>query len=87
MEMQWRRFAACSGDPADLFFSPTHLERKIEKEQREAQACAVCAGCPVREVCLQYALEHAEPHGIWGGQTEAERRQALRGRGLPVAAG
>jgi WhiB family redox-sensing transcriptional regulator len=29
------------------------------------------------EECLSYALEIREPHGIWGGANEAERRQVL----------
>jgi WhiB family redox-sensing transcriptional regulator len=28
----------------------------------------------VRAECLAYALNIREPHGIWGGLTEAERR-------------
>jgi hypothetical protein len=28
----------------------------------------------VRAACLDYALSIREPHGIWGGLTEAERR-------------
>jgi hypothetical protein len=31
----------------------------------------------VIEDCLSYALDIREPHGIWGGANEAERRQVL----------
>ena len=41
---------------------------------REAQAKAICRECPVQPECLDYALGIREPHGIWGGLTEAERR-------------
>jgi WhiB family redox-sensing transcriptional regulator len=34
--------------------------------------------CPVRAECLQYALEHDERFGIWGGLSERERRQRKR---------
>jgi hypothetical protein len=34
----------------------------------------ICAGCPVRQPCLDYALSHAITHGIWGGLTERDRR-------------
>jgi hypothetical protein len=34
----------------------------------------ICAGCPVRQACLDYALSHAITHGIWGGLTERDRR-------------
>jgi WhiB family redox-sensing transcriptional regulator len=31
----------------------------------------------VRRECLGYALEIREPHGIWGGLNENERRELL----------
>ena len=34
----------------------------------------ICAGCPVRQPCLDYALSHGITHGIWGGLTERDRR-------------
>jgi hypothetical protein len=37
----------------------------------------VCAACPVRQACLDYAINNRITHGIWGGLTERERR-ALR---------
>lgn len=33
-----------------------------------ARAKAICARCPVREECLEGALERREPAGVWGGQ-------------------
>lgn len=33
----------------------------------------VCARCPVRVECLNWALEHDERFGIWGGLSERER--------------
>jgi WhiB family redox-sensing transcriptional regulator len=39
----------------------------------------ICASCPVRQPCLDYALSHGIVHGIWGGLTERDRR-ALRTR-------
>jgi len=37
------------------------------------RAKAVCAQCPVRSECLEWALETAQPHGVWGGLDEQER--------------
>ncbi len=34
-------------------------------------------GCRVREDCLDYALRIREPHGIWGGLNENERKALL----------
>jgi hypothetical protein len=39
----------------------------------------VCAACPVRQPCLDYAITNRITHGIWGGLTERERR-ALQSR-------
>jgi WhiB family redox-sensing transcriptional regulator len=44
----------------------------------------ICAQCPAREPCLDYALRNGIVHGIWGGMTERERR-ALHTRHLRAA--
>ena len=73
----WQAKAACRGPQSSVFFPPSHFERKDEKEAREARAKGICAGCPVRKPCLEYALRIREPHGIWGGLNEVERKQVL----------
>lgn len=73
--------AACRGEDSSYFFAPNYFERRSEKEAREAVAKAICAHCPVREDCLEYALRIREAHGIWGGLNEMERRALLRLRG------
>lgn len=60
-----------------MFFPPPQFERKDDKLEREGRAKAICAGCSVRQPCLDYALSIREPHGIWGGLNEAERKQVL----------
>lgn len=42
----------------------------------------ICRRCPVREQCLDYALATNQEHGIWGGESERERRRLRRKRGL-----
>lgn len=42
-----------------------------------AEAKTHCARCPVREQCLEYALNAGEPEGVWGGRSAAERRELL----------
>ena len=76
----WRVAASCRGDDAVHFFAPNHMERKPEKDAREGRARAICAGCPVRDACLDHALSVGEPHGIWGGLNELQRRRLLRRR-------
>jgi len=70
----WQAKAACRGPHTSLFFPPSHFERKDDKEAREAKAKAICASCSVKRACLDYALRIREPHGIWGGLNEVERR-------------
>jgi WhiB family redox-sensing transcriptional regulator len=73
----WRDRAACRGPETALFFPPTSVERRDEREARERRAKAICYGCPVRLECLEYAIGIGEMHGIWGGLNEAERRGLL----------
>ena len=49
-----------------------------EKGGSTREAKRICAACPVRDDCLQYALENDERFGIWGGLSERERRRAKR---------
>ena len=71
----WQHRAACKGPQSAVFFPPTQVERKDEREERESRAKAICRGCPVQAPCLDYALDIREPHGIWGGLNETERKQ------------
>lgn len=77
VEDVWQAKAACRGPQTSVFFPPSHFERKEERNAREARAKAICRTCPVRRPCLDYALRIREPHGIWGGLNEAERRELL----------
>jgi WhiB family transcriptional regulator, redox-sensing transcriptional regulator len=73
----WQAKAACRGPQASVFFPPSHFERKDEKDIREARAKSICAECSVKKPCLEYALRIREPHGIWGGLNELERKALL----------
>lgn len=74
----WRAHAACRGTDLNLWFpmpgapSASSLER-----QRVADATAICLDCPVRQACLDYALERTIWHGVWGGLTEHERKNLV----------
>jgi len=41
-------------------------------------AINLCNTCPLKDLCLDYALEAGEQHGIWGGQTASMRSQIRR---------
>lgn len=68
----WMNDGACIGADPEVFF--------IERGASAAPAKAVCAGCPVREQCLDYALDNCEKFGVWGGKSERERRRLRRAR-------
>jgi WhiB family transcriptional regulator, redox-sensing transcriptional regulator len=76
----WQQQGLCRASDSSVFFAPAHFEHKPEREAREAKAKAVCAGCPVRSECLEWALETREPYGVWGGYSESERKQILLGK-------
>ena len=63
---RWRQQAACHGTDLNLFYP--------ERGESAGPARQVCARCPVRQPCLEYALSNRITHGIWGGLTERERR-------------
>jgi WhiB family transcriptional regulator, redox-sensing transcriptional regulator len=78
----WQVKASCRGPQAAVFFPPSHFERKDEKHERERRAKDICATCSVREPCLDYAIRIREPHGIWGGLNEVERKQLMTQRAV-----
>jgi WhiB family redox-sensing transcriptional regulator len=69
----WQLKAACRGPQAEVFFPPSHFER-------EDRAKGICKTCSVRQPCLAYAIRIREPHGIWGGLNEVERKQYVAQR-------
>jgi WhiB family redox-sensing transcriptional regulator len=78
--IQWQERGLCRADDGAVFFPPAHFEHKPERTAREAKAKAICFRCPVRLECLDWALATREPHGVWGGYSETERRQILAGK-------
>ena len=54
---------------------PAHRPGASRREAiRETIAKGICKECCVRDECLDYAMKIREPHGIWGGLSETERR-------------
>jgi len=73
----WHLKASCRGPESALFFPPSVAERRDDREAREVKAKAICAACIVQGGVPRLRLRVHEPHGIWGGLTEAERRRLL----------
>ncbi|MEE1795746.1 WhiB family transcriptional regulator [Streptomyces sp. BE308] len=71
----WRMRAACREVDPDLFFPIGSTGPALVQTE---DAKAVCATCPVREQCLQWALENGQDSGVWGGMGEDERRALKR---------
>ena len=57
---------------ADVFFPSDGVGVEVARR--------ICATCPVKEPCLEYALEQRIDHGVWGGCSERERRRILKRR-------
>lgn len=72
----WQLQAACRDVSNAVFFHPEN-ERGNARALREEQAKAVCRRCPVMTLCREYALNVAEPYGVWGGLGEHERQELL----------
>lgn len=71
----WQSKAACSDYNPQLW----------DTDEPSPDTIAVCATCPVRDKCLQDALDRNEPYGVRGGLTPAQRLAMRRGRVIPNA--
>lgn len=65
--LPWMQEAICAQTDPEAWFP--------EKGGSIAEAKRICRGCPVRQVCLEFALERKERFGVWGGLSERERRK------------
>ena len=79
MDTTWMALGYCNDKPPSLFFPSDGVGVEVARK--------ICADCPVKEPCLEYALANGEKFGIWGGRSERERRKLrrLRLRALAVA--
>lgn len=73
----WRQKAACANSDTEKFFP-----RKGKEAQTQlviSAARLVCASCPVRKECLEFAVRNSIFYGIWGGLTKEERKKVKDG--------
>lgn len=78
---------ACAVLDPDEWFPVATVTETARAQARGA--LALCAACPVRAECLEFAMRNWRTigrHGIWGGLVEAERAAARRSwaAGIPV---
>lgn len=79
--LEWQRLGACHQADQSVFFAPdTPGEPRADRRRRVVAAKAVCALCPVRDLCRNYALENQEEYGVWGGLSETERKDLIAAR-------
>ena len=78
MDTVWMQRWKCREIPPETFFPSDGLGVEIARR--------ICAECPVKEPCLEYALRNRIDHGVWGGASERERRRIARRRRLEAAA-
>ena len=69
-DVPWQALALCAQTDPEAFFPA--------KGGSTREAKRVCRSCEVRAECLQYALDHDERFGIFGGMSERERRLLKR---------
>lgn len=67
VEQEWQDQALCAQTDPEAFFP--------EKGGSTREAKRICKACAVRDECLEFALEHDERFGIWGGLSDRERRR------------
>ena len=84
----WRSAAAFRSADPDLFFP---ISATGPAAGQIARAKTICAGCGVRQECLEFALTREQNYGIWGGTTpddrQRDRRRRRRAAGRGVTAG
>lgn len=71
VDEDWAGKARCPETDPEAFFP--------EKGGSTNEAKKVCQRCPVKDPCLQWALDNDERFGVWGGMSERERRRLQRG--------
>jgi len=72
LSMTWITESACLGMRPEIFH-PVKGDKEIHA--KIAAARKVCFSCDVRLECLHYALSTRQRFGVWGGETERQRRQ------------
>lgn len=66
----WTAHAQCRGVESADFFARSLTDARA--------AIRVCERCPVRQECLDYAVDNDMDLGVWGGLTERQRRSYAR---------
>ncbi|GAB4590070.1 WhiB family transcriptional regulator [Nocardia sp. IFM 10818] len=66
----WMAEGLCAQADPDTFYP-----EKGGEVRHLRMALRICGDCPVRDECLEFALDNNERYGIWGGKTVKQRRK------------
>ncbi len=72
MTTDWMVEGNCRHADSSTFFPNDGVGVQVARD--------ICATCPVKTPCLEYALRNRIAHGVWGGASERERRRIARRR-------
>lgn len=71
----WMQKAECKNHNPQMWWPS-------KSEAPNPVAISICNRCPVKDECLEYAVQDPECHGIWGGTSHKERIRIRRARRL-----
>lgn len=87
----WQKLGACRGADWSIFFPTTGRYdaegEEIEPDYPSDEAKAICNRCPVKDICLSWALKDPSLRGIWGGTSTYQREQMRRRRARKTCPG
>jgi WhiB family transcriptional regulator, redox-sensing transcriptional regulator len=90
----WMELGACNDADPTIFFPvqrqavvtgsalPGYADDldDVEPDYPPDEVKAICGFCPVKDICLSWALKNADIVGIWGGTSTYQREQLHRRR-------
>lgn len=75
-DTRWKNRAACSGLDSDIFFPERDGKPIMGGRGIYSKARKVCANCPVKSECLNYAFHfNMIEFGMFGGLSPVERKK------------
>jgi hypothetical protein len=72
LTQSWRKEASCKGSTLNFY------SKRVNKS-----IMSICATCPSKEPCYDYALRNEE-YGYWGGSTERQRNKERMRLGIKL---
>lgn len=73
ISLRWQDDAECAEIASEFFFPDE--DNLIAGNYKVART--ICAGCPVKVQCLEYAVANDERFGMWGGLKPGERSRLV----------